>query len=77
MSQISLVKVATACALRVHRGVEQGRKSSRHGVETSAHEAMRQFVTTIKMQLNQGHRFCVAPMMEWTDRAEKQSVIST
>jgi hypothetical protein len=22
-------------------------------------------------------RFCVAPMMEWTDRAEKQSVVST
>jgi hypothetical protein len=23
------------------------------------------------------HRFCVAPMMEWTDRAEKQCIIST
>ena len=21
-----------------------------------------------KMQLDQGHKFCVAPMMEWTDR---------
>jgi hypothetical protein len=36
---LSLLKVATACALRVHRGVEQGRNLSRHGVETSAHEA--------------------------------------
>jgi hypothetical protein len=23
------------------------------------------------------YRFCIAPMMEWTDRAEKQSIIST
>jgi len=23
-----------------------------------------------------GRRFAIAPMMEWTDRAEKQSVIS-
>jgi hypothetical protein len=26
---------------------------------------------------NQPYRFSIAPMMEWTDRAEKQSVIST
>jgi len=24
-----------------------------------------------------GRRFAIAPMMEWTDRAEKQSIIST
>jgi hypothetical protein len=26
---------------------------------------------------NETYHFCVAPMMEWTDHAEKQSVIST
>jgi hypothetical protein len=26
---------------------------------------------------NQPYRFSIAPMMEWTDREEKQSVIST
>jgi hypothetical protein len=30
-----------------------------------------------EMSANQAYRFCVAPMMEWTDRAEKQSAIST
>jgi tRNA-dihydrouridine synthase len=31
----------------------------------------------MKMQKYQENTITVAPMMEWTDRAEKQSVIST
>ncbi len=32
-ADLPVVKVATACALRVRRSVEQGRKTSRHGVD--------------------------------------------
>jgi len=34
-------------------------------------------VEKIGARAGAAHRFCIAPMMEWTDRAEKQSVIST
>src|SRR5262245_60560062 len=47
----------------------KGRKSSQHGVETSAHEPTSRCEPTKKMQPNQSHRFCIAPMMDWNESA--------
>src|SRR5260370_14059840 len=57
------------CAPGVHEGVEQGRKTSPHGVERSAHEATGDLRALGKMELYQSYRFAIAPMMDWTESA--------
>ena len=45
-----------------------GEKRRIHGYKRSAHDGLKPLKSIEKMQQYQAHRFCVAPMMEWTDR---------
>jgi hypothetical protein len=53
-----------------------------HSARTS-HNSIRQHAQLIEIETitqvdtGKAYRFCIAPMMEWTDGAEKQSVVST
>jgi hypothetical protein len=46
-------------------------------LRTSNHELQRTAMSDRTVKSDRAYRFAVAPMMEWTDKAEKQSVIST
>jgi tRNA-dihydrouridine synthase A len=43
-------------------------RASHRGGEGGTHEAIRRLKSTRKVKPNQPHRFCIAPMMDWTDR---------
>src|SRR3546814_8528113 len=64
---LSLVKVAISCALRVQRAVVEGRigaKSSAHG---SAHAQFMSLILLDKRLNYKRKMLAIAPMMDWTD----------
>jgi hypothetical protein len=56
---------------------KNGRKPEKTGVNKYSIARAQPAEMEPKFSNLSGFKFSVAPMMEWTDRAEKQSVIST